>query len=50
MAKWSGNASNQGEGQDDFVFHISKDEYLDILFDDLKCQIPSNRIQSNRRI
>ena len=23
-----GNASDQGEGQDDFVFHISKDEYL----------------------
>lgn len=31
-----GNASSQGEGQDDFVFHISKDEYLDILFDDLE--------------
>lgn len=31
-----GNASDQGEGQDDFVFHISKDEYLDILFDDLE--------------
>ncbi|WP_018984614.1 YeaH/YhbH family protein [Salinimonas chungwhensis] len=30
-----GEASNQGEGQDDFVFSISKDEYLDLLFDDL---------------
>ena len=24
-----------GEGQDDFVFNISKDEYLDLLFEDL---------------
>ncbi|EMQ2875145.1 YeaH/YhbH family protein [Vibrio navarrensis] len=30
-----GNASADGEGQDDFVFQISKDEYLDILFEDL---------------
>jgi uncharacterized sporulation protein YeaH/YhbH (DUF444 family) len=30
-----GNASPDGEGTDDFVFQISKDEYLDILFDDL---------------
>ncbi|MCG7547003.1 YeaH/YhbH family protein [Pseudoalteromonas sp. Of7M-16] len=31
-----GNASDQGEGQDDFVFSISKDEYLDLLFEDLE--------------
>ncbi|MBR8842741.1 MULTISPECIES: YeaH/YhbH family protein [Pseudoalteromonas] len=31
-----GEASNQGEGQDDFVFSISKDEYLDLLFEDLE--------------
>ncbi|EGR0664355.1 YeaH/YhbH family protein [Vibrio cholerae] len=28
-------ASADGEGSDDFVFQISKDEYLDILFEDL---------------
>lgn len=28
-------ASNQGEGEDDFIFEISRDEYLDILFEDL---------------
>ncbi|CAH9056917.1 hypothetical protein PSECIP111951_01557 [Pseudoalteromonas holothuriae] len=31
-----GDASNQGEGEDDFVFSISKDEYLDLLFEDLE--------------
>ncbi len=31
-----GDASADGEGQDDFVFQISKDEYLDILFEDLE--------------
>ena len=31
-----GDASNDGEGQDDFIFQISKDEYLDILFEDLE--------------
>ncbi|EGR4253912.1 YeaH/YhbH family protein [Vibrio cholerae] len=30
-----GQASADGEGSDDFVFQISKDEYLDILFEDL---------------
>lgn len=30
-----GQASDSGEGQDDFVFEISKDEYLDLLFEDL---------------
>ncbi|MFD2165932.1 YeaH/YhbH family protein [Thalassotalea euphylliae] len=30
-----GDASDKGEGQDDFVFSISKDEYLDLLFEDL---------------
>ncbi|MCE0555493.1 MULTISPECIES: YeaH/YhbH family protein [unclassified Motilimonas] len=30
-----GEASDQGEGSDDFVFQISKDEYLDLLFEDL---------------
>lgn len=32
----SGDASNSGEGADDFIFEISKDEYLDLLFDDLE--------------
>jgi len=31
-----GDASDQGEGTEDFQFNISKDEYLDILFDDLE--------------
>jgi len=31
-----GEASNKGEGQDDFAFQISKDEYLDLLFEDLE--------------
>lgn len=31
-----GDASQDGEGQDEFVFQISKDEYLDILFEDLE--------------
>jgi len=29
-------ASDQGEGEDEFAFEISKDEYLDMLFDDLE--------------
>tara|TARA_B100001094_G_scaffold333351_1_gene410998 strand:+ start:5916 stop:7184 length:1269 start_codon:yes stop_codon:yes gene_type:complete len=31
-----GEASDQGEGQDDFAFQLSKEEYLDILFEDLE--------------
>lgn len=31
-----GNASDSSEGQDEFVFSISKDEYLDLLFEDLE--------------
>lgn len=30
-----GDASDTGEGDDDFVFSISKDEYLHLLFEDL---------------
>ncbi|HJV28161.1 MAG TPA: YeaH/YhbH family protein [Aromatoleum sp.] len=30
-----GKASNEGEGEDDFVFHLSREEFLDIFFDDL---------------
>lgn len=29
-------ASDQGDGEDEFVFEISKDEYLDMLFNDLE--------------
>jgi uncharacterized sporulation protein YeaH/YhbH (DUF444 family) len=32
----SGDASDSGEGADEFTFEISKDEYLDLLFDDLE--------------
>jgi uncharacterized sporulation protein YeaH/YhbH (DUF444 family) len=31
-----GDASDNGEGTDDFIFTISKEEYLDILFEDLE--------------
>jgi len=31
-----GDASDDDEGTDDFVFSISKDEYLDLLFEDLE--------------
>lgn len=37
-------ASNSGEGDDDFVFEISKDEYLELLFEDL--ELPN--LQKNR--
>ncbi len=30
-----GKASNEGEGEDDFVFHLSREEFLDVFFDDL---------------
>lgn len=32
----SGQASNQGEGEDDFSFYLSKEEFLNYLFDDLE--------------
>jgi uncharacterized sporulation protein YeaH/YhbH (DUF444 family) len=31
-----GQASNQGEGMDDFVFQITQDEFLDFMFEDLE--------------
>ncbi len=31
----SGKASNQGEGEDEFSFYITRDEFLNYLFDDL---------------
>lgn len=31
-----GSASDSGEGEDDFQFSITKEEYLDILFEDLE--------------
>ncbi|QQX82195.1 YeaH/YhbH family protein [Shewanella sp. KX20019] len=39
-----GEASDSGEGNDDFVFQISKDEYLELLFEDL--ELPN--LQNNR--
>ncbi|AWI81484.1 hypothetical protein CEW87_20240 [Parazoarcus communis] len=30
-----GKAGNEGESEDDFVFQLSRDEFLDIFFDDL---------------
>lgn len=31
-----GKASNKGEGEDNFVFEISREEFLDLFFDDLE--------------
>ncbi len=31
-----GRASNQGEGMDDFVFELSRDEFLEFFFEDLE--------------
>lgn len=30
------NASNQGEGSDDFEFHLTREEFLDLFFEDLE--------------
>lgn len=32
----SGKASNDGEGEDDFVFEISKEEFMDFFFEDME--------------
>ena len=32
----SGDPSNSGEGEDDFVFELSRDEFLELFFDDLE--------------
>ena len=31
----SGQAGDSGEGEDDFVFHLTKEEFMQIFFDDL---------------
>lgn len=31
-----GKASNQGEGEDDFTFQLTRDEFLDLFFEDLE--------------
>src|SRR5215471_9585687 len=31
----SGEASDQGEGEDDFVFHLTKEEFMQVFFEDL---------------
>ncbi|KTD19748.1 YeaH/YhbH family protein [Legionella londiniensis] len=31
-----GQASNQGEGEDDFIFQLSREEFLDLYFEDLE--------------
>ena len=41
-------ASDSGEGEDDFSFEISKDEYLDMLFDDL--ELPNLKKNQLRRM
>jgi uncharacterized sporulation protein YeaH/YhbH (DUF444 family) len=32
----SGRASRDGQGEDDFVFELSREEFMDLLFDDLE--------------
>ena len=42
-----GEASDSGEGTDDFNFQISKDEYLDLLFEDLELpNLQQNQLNS----
>ncbi len=36
VSQGSSKASNKGIGQDDFVFQLSKDEFLDIFFDEME--------------
>lgn len=43
-----GQAGKDGEGQDEFVFQISKDEYLDLLFEDLA--LPNLRHNQHRQM
>ena len=31
----AGQASDSGEGEDDFIFHLSKEEFMQVFFDDL---------------
>jgi uncharacterized protein len=38
-----GQASNEGEGLDEFVFQISQQEFLDVLFDDMELPNLSKR-------
>ena len=32
----SGKAGNSGQGEDDFIFDLSREEFLDLMFDDLE--------------
>ncbi|MBX4413882.1 YeaH/YhbH family protein, partial [Mycobacterium tuberculosis] len=41
-------ASANGEGKDEFVFQISKDEYLDLLFEDLA--LPNLKKNQHRQL
>jgi len=47
-----GEASDSGEGNDEFSFEISRDEYLDLLFEDLELpnleQKESSNIEENK--
>lgn len=46
--KRSGTGQPDGEGQDEFVFQISKDEYLDLLFEDLA--LPNLKKNQHRQL
>ena len=43
-----GDASKDGEGEDEFSFQISKDEYLDLLFEDLA--LPNLRKNQHKQL
>ncbi|MCG6890678.1 MAG: YeaH/YhbH family protein [Gammaproteobacteria bacterium] len=43
-----GRAGDSGEGEDEFAFEISRDEYLDLLFDDL--ELPNLQKNQLRKI
>lgn len=43
-----GAASNEGIGSDEFKFEISRDEYLDLLFDDL--ELPNLEAKENSQL
>ena len=43
-----GDASNQGEGMDEFVFELSRDEFLEFLFEDMALPNLTKRILAGR--
>ena len=44
-----GEAGDSGEGEDDFVFHLTKEEFMQIFFDDLALPRMTRRSSPRRR-